>query len=99
MNIIKKVDDVCQLAFLNIDTFPALASDPNNGTARATFKKWQIDVWGWAEINDNLLLVKQSDTLEYRCKEWFEKTAVVTANNKTIKYHMKLKRHQWGGQY
>jgi hypothetical protein len=35
--------------------------------------------------------------LEYRCKEWFENTAVITANNKTIKDHMKLKRHQWGG--
>jgi hypothetical protein len=35
--------------------------------------------------------------LEYRCNEWFENTAVITANNKTIKYHMKLKRDQWGG--
>jgi hypothetical protein len=74
-----------------------LASDPKNGTARATFKKWQIDVWGWAEINVNWLLVKHSDTLEYRCKEWFENTVVITANNKTIKDHMKLKRQQWGG--
>jgi hypothetical protein len=24
-----------------------------NGTARATFKKWQIDVWGWAEMKVN----------------------------------------------
>jgi hypothetical protein len=44
----KKSDDVCQLAFINVDTFPALALDPNNGTARATFEKWQIDIWGWA---------------------------------------------------
>jgi hypothetical protein len=36
----KKADDVCRLAFLNVDTLPALASDPKNGTARATFKKW-----------------------------------------------------------
>jgi hypothetical protein len=93
----KKVDDVCRLAFLNVDTFPALVSDPKNWTTRATFKKWQIDVWGWVEINVNWLLVKQSDKLEYRCKEWFESTAVVTANNKTIKDHMKLKRHQLGG--
>jgi hypothetical protein len=93
----KKADGVCRLAFLNLDTFPALASDPKNQTARATFKKWQIDVWGWAEINVNWLLVKQSDKLEYRCKEWFENTAVVTANNKTIKDHKKLKRHQRGG--
>jgi hypothetical protein len=93
----KKADDVCQLAFLNVATFPALASDPKNGTARATFKKWQKYVWGWAEINVNRLLVKQSDKLEYRCKEWFENTAVITANNKTIKDHMKLKRHKWGG--
>jgi hypothetical protein len=49
----KKADDVCRLAFINVDTFPALASDPNNGTARATFKKWQIDVRGWAEMNIN----------------------------------------------
>jgi hypothetical protein len=35
--------------------------------------------------------------LEYICKEWFENTVVITANNKTIKDHMKLKRHQWGG--
>jgi hypothetical protein len=73
----KKADDVCQLAFLNVDTFPDLASDPKNGTARATFKKWQIGVWGWAEINVNWLLVKQSDKLEYRCKEWLENTAVI----------------------
>jgi hypothetical protein len=66
-----------------------LASDPKNGTARATFKKWQIDVWGWAEINANWLLVKQSDKLEYRCKEWFKNTAVITANNKTIKDHQR----------
>jgi hypothetical protein len=26
-----------------------------------------------------------------------ENMAVITANNKTIKDHMKLKRHQWGG--
>jgi hypothetical protein len=45
----------------------------------------------------NWILVKQSDKLEYRCKEWFENTVVVTANNNTIKDHMKLKRHQWGG--
>jgi hypothetical protein len=87
----KKADDVCRLAFLNVDTFPALASDPKNGTARATFKKWQIDVWGWVEINVNCLLVKLSNKLEYICKEWFENTAV------TIKDHMKLNRHQWGG--
>jgi hypothetical protein len=93
----KKADDVCRLAFLNVDTFPALASDPKNGTTRATFKKCQIDVWGWAGINVNWLLVKQSDKLEYRCKEWFENTAVITANNKAIKDHMKQKRHQWGG--
>jgi hypothetical protein len=93
----KKADDVCQLAFINVDTFPALASDPKNGTARATFKKWQIGVWGWVEINVNWLLVKQRDKLEYRRKEWFENTAVITANNKTIKDYMKLKRHQWGG--
>jgi hypothetical protein len=93
----KKTDDVCQLSFLNIDTLPALALDPKNGTARATFKKWQIDVWGWVEINVNWLFVKQSDKLEYRCNEWFENTAVIAANNKTIKDHMKLKRHQWGG--
>jgi hypothetical protein len=74
-----------------------LASDPNNGTARATFEKWQIDVWGWAEINVNWLFVKQSDKLEYICKEWFENTAVITANNKTIKDQMKLNMHQWGG--
>jgi hypothetical protein len=67
----KKADDVCRLAFLNVDTFPALASDPENGTTRATFKKWQIDVWGWAEINVNWLLVKQSYKLEYRFKKWF----------------------------
>jgi hypothetical protein len=54
----KKADYVCGLAFLNVDTFQALASDPRNGTARATFKKWQIDVWGWAEVNVNWLLVK-----------------------------------------
>jgi hypothetical protein len=94
----KKSDYVCRLAFFNVDTFPALASDPKNGTARATFKKWQIDVWGWAEINVNYwLLVKQSDKLEYRCKAWLENTAIVTSNNKTIIDHMKLKRHQWGG--
>ena len=93
----KKAEDVCRLAFLNVGTFPALASDPRNGTARATFKKWQVDVWGWAEVNVNWLVVKQSDKLEYRCKEWFENTAVITANNKTIKDHMKLRRHQWGG--
>jgi hypothetical protein len=93
----KKTDDVCQLTFLNVDTFSAFASDPKNGTARATFKKWQIGVWGWAEINVNWLLVKQSDKLEYICNEWFENTAVITANNKTIQDHMKLKRHQWGG--
>jgi hypothetical protein len=52
---------------------------------------------GWAEINVNWLVVKQSDKLEYRCKEWFENTAVIKSNNKTIKDHMKLKRHQWGG--
>jgi hypothetical protein len=75
-----------------------LASDPKSGTARATFKKWQIGVWGWVEINVNWLLVKQSNKLEYRCKEWFENTAVITANNNTIKYHMKLKTHQWGAQ-
>jgi hypothetical protein len=51
----KKAYDVYRLAFLNVDTFPDLASDPKNGTARATFKKWQIDVWGWAEINANWL--------------------------------------------
>jgi hypothetical protein len=67
------------------------------GPPRAIFKKWQIDVWGWVEINVNWLLVKQSGKLEYRCKEWFENTAVITANNKTIKDHMKLKSHQWGG--
>jgi hypothetical protein len=67
----KKADDVFRLAFLNVDTFPALESDPKNGTVRTTFKKWQIDVWGWAEINVNWLLMKQSDKLEYRCKEWF----------------------------
>jgi hypothetical protein len=93
----KKSDDVCRLAFINVDTFPALASDSKNGTAPPTFKKRQIDVWGWAEINVNWLLVKQSDKLEYRCKEWFENIAVVTANKKTVKDHMKLKRHQWGG--
>jgi hypothetical protein len=93
----KKADDVCRLPFLNVDTLSALASDPRNGTARATFKKWQIDVLGWAELNVNWLLVKQSDTLEYRCKEWFKNTAVITSNNKTIKDHMKLKRYQWGG--
>jgi hypothetical protein len=49
----KKSDDVCRLAFLNVDTLPALASDPKNGTDRSTFKKLQIDVWGWAEINGN----------------------------------------------
>jgi hypothetical protein len=83
----KKADYVCRLAFLNVDTFPVLASDPNNGTARATFKKWQIDVWGWAEINVNWLLVKQSYKLEYICKEWFKNTAVITEKNKTIKDH------------
>jgi hypothetical protein len=93
----KTSDDVCRLAFLNVDTFPALASDPKNGTAQATFKKLQIDVWGWVEINVNWLLVKQSDKLEYRFKGWFENTAIITANNKTIKDHIKLKRHQWGG--
>jgi hypothetical protein len=35
--------------------------------------------------------------LEYRCKDWFENTEVITANNKTIKDHMKLRRHQCGG--
>jgi hypothetical protein len=93
----KKADDVCRLSFLNVDTFPALASDPKNETARATFKKWQIDVWGWVEINVNWLVGKHSYKLEYRGKEWFENTAVITANNNTIKYHMKLRRHQWGG--
>jgi hypothetical protein len=93
----KKADDVCRLTFLNVHTFPALALYPKNGTARATFKEWQIDVWGWSEINVNWLLVKQSDKLEYRCKEWFKKMVVVKANNKTIKDHMQLKRHQWGG--
>jgi hypothetical protein len=34
--------------------------------------------------------------LEYRCKEWFENTAVITANSKNIKDCMKLKRNQWG---
>jgi hypothetical protein len=93
----KKADDVFRLAFINVDIVPGLASDPKNGTARATFKKWQIDLWGWAEINVNWLLVKQSDNLEYRCKEWFENTSVITANNKTIKDHIKIKRHQRGG--
>jgi hypothetical protein len=93
----KKANGAFRLAFLNVDTFSALASDPKNGTSWATFKKWQIDVWGWAEINVNWLLVKQSDKLEYRFKEWFENTAVITANNKTIKDQMKLKRHKWGG--
>jgi hypothetical protein len=37
----KKADDVCRLAFLNVEPFPA------------TFKKWQIGVWGWAELNVN----------------------------------------------
>jgi hypothetical protein len=59
----KKADDVCRLAFLNVDKFPALASDPKNGTARAALKKWQIDVWGWVEITVNWLLVKQRDKL------------------------------------
>jgi hypothetical protein len=67
----KEADTVCRLAFLNVDTFPALASDPKNGTAQATFQKWQIEVWGWAEININWLLVKQSDNLKYTYKEWF----------------------------
>jgi hypothetical protein len=75
----KKADDVCRLAFLNVDTFPYLASNPKIGTARATFKKWQIDVWGWVEINVNWLLAKQSDKLEYRSKEWFENKAVIIA--------------------
>jgi hypothetical protein len=48
-------------------------------------------------MNVNWLLVKQSDKLEYRCKDWFEKTMVITANKKTIKDHLKLKRRQWGG--
>jgi hypothetical protein len=54
-------------------------------------------VWEWAKININWLLIKQSDKLEYKCKEWFENTAFITANNKTINDHMKLKRHQWRG--
>jgi hypothetical protein len=37
----KKADDVCGLAFLNEDTFPALASDPKNETTRATFNSKQ----------------------------------------------------------
>jgi hypothetical protein len=74
-----------------------LALDPKKGTAQATFKNWQIYEWGWAEINVNWLLLKQSNKLEYICNEWFEKTVVITANNKIIKDHMKLKRHQWGG--
>jgi hypothetical protein len=62
------------------------------------YSQLQIDVWGWAEINVNWLLVKQSDKLEYRCNEWLEDTEVITANNNTIKDHMKLKRHTWGVQ-
>ena len=60
----KKADNVCRLAFLNVGTFLALESDPRNGTTRATIKKWHMDVWGWAEVNVNWLLVKQSDKLE-----------------------------------
>jgi hypothetical protein len=56
-------DDVFRLAFLNVATFPALKSDPRNGTARAAFKKWQIDVWEWVEMNVNWVLVKNDDKL------------------------------------
>jgi hypothetical protein len=55
----KKADDVFRLAFLNVDTFPALVSDPKNGTTWATVKEWRIYVGGWVEINVNWLLVKQ----------------------------------------
>jgi hypothetical protein len=37
--MVKKADYVCRLAFLNVDTFPDLASDTKNWIARATFKK------------------------------------------------------------
>jgi hypothetical protein len=59
----KKSDDVCQLAFLNVDTFPDLASYPKNGTAHASFKKWHIDVWEWVDMNVNWLVVKQGNKL------------------------------------
>jgi hypothetical protein len=48
-------------------------------------------------LNVNWLLVKQNDELEGNCKERFENTEVISVNNKTIKDHMKLKRHKWGG--
>jgi hypothetical protein len=38
----KKADDVCRLAFLNVVTFPALASDPKNGTAQAPLKSGRL---------------------------------------------------------
>jgi hypothetical protein len=38
----QKADDVCRLAFLNVDTFPALASDPKNGTTRPPLKSGRL---------------------------------------------------------
>jgi hypothetical protein len=54
----KKSEDVVRLAFFNVGTFPAFASDPRNGTVWATFKKVAGGCMGMGRIECQLVISK-----------------------------------------
>jgi hypothetical protein len=84
------------IALLNVVTFPASPTPPMNESARAAFKKWQIDVWGWVELNVNCKKVKMDGTLPFHSRDWFEASTAISVNNRNGKEQTN-KQHQWRG--
>jgi len=79
-----KEENILRIGFQNIGGFPIQRGKLKEDNIRQGITKWDIDIFGMAEVNLDWRLVKEQDRLPTRTKEWWPQQYVCWAHNKTI---------------
>ena len=79
-----KEENILRIGFQNIGGFPIQRGKLKEDNIRQGITKWDIDIFGMAEVNLDWRLVKEQDRLPTRTKEWWPQQHVCWAHNKTF---------------
>jgi hypothetical protein len=90
----KKDSNMLCIGFQNVGGFTLNTNKLKDDIIRHGIKKWEFDIFGFAETNINWRLLKEHDKLYHQTKAWYKSLHISYANNCTAQ---PLTAHQWGG--
>jgi len=78
-----KPKNTLRIGFKNVGGFPGQQGKLKEDIIKVGLKKWEFDVFGFAETNLDWRMLKEEDKLPLRTQEWWETQNISWSHNRT----------------